>query len=111
MRAARQRIRDLTPPHRIGLPINEVVQDLNRFLQGWVTYFRHGNSTQQFKSLDAFARGRLCRFIARKHRQRGLRRGLAILMASKTQFGLMRLPGSIRYDGANAGGERVRRAV
>lgn len=111
MQAARQRIRDLTPPHRIGLPINMVVQDLNRFLQGWVAYFRYGNSTQQFKSLDAFALERLCRFIARKHGRRGLRRGLAIMLNSKTPLGLLRLPGSVRYDFANAGGERVRRAV
>lgn len=111
MQAARQRIRELTPLQRIGLPISVVVQDLNRFLQGWLAYFRYGNSTEQLRSLDAFTQDRLCRFIARKHGRRGLRRGLSILLASKTRLGLMRLPGSIRYDSAHAGGEQVRRAV
>ena len=32
---ARQRIRELTPLDRIGLPAIMVVQDLNRFLRGW----------------------------------------------------------------------------
>ncbi len=111
MRAARQRIRELTLPQRVGLSTSVVVQDLNRFLRGWLAYFRHGNSTKQFKSLDAFARERLCRFIARKHGQQGLRRGLAVLRDSKNELGLVRLQGNVRYDLANAGGERVRRAV
>lgn len=93
MQAARQHIRDLTPPQRIGLPISVVVQDLNRFLQGWAAYFRHGNSTRQFKSLDAFSTARLCRFISRKHGRRGLGRGFVTLLSSRTHL------------------ERVRRAV
>lgn len=111
MQAARQRIRELTPAHRIGLPISMVVQDLNRFVQGWAAYFRHGNSTQQFKSLDGYVEDRLCRFIARKHGKRGVNPGLAVLLRSKTHLGLRRIAGTIRYDSAHAAGERVRRAV
>jgi RNA-directed DNA polymerase len=103
MQAARDRVRELTPLQRIGLPISMVVQDLNRFLDGWAAYYRHGNSTQQLDSLDWFVHNRLCRFISRKHgRRRGIGRGLAVLLASKTRLGLHRLAGTVAYDSALA---------
>ncbi len=111
MRAARQRIRELTPPQRVGLPISVVVQDINRFLQGWIAYFRYGNSAQHFERFDRYVTQRLCRFISRKRGRSGLNYGFRVLMGSKTQLGLVRASGSIRYGFANAGGERVRRAV
>jgi RNA-directed DNA polymerase len=61
--AARQRVRDLTPLGRLGLPAIMVVQDLNRFLQGWRAYFRYGNSTQQLHALDRYVFWRLSRFL------------------------------------------------
>lgn len=111
MAAARQRIRELTPWHRIGLPVSVVVQDLNRFLTGWGAYFRYGNSARQFKALDRYVETCLCRFITRKYGRRGWRRGMAVLLDSHTRLGLHRLVGTVRYDSANAGGERTRRAV
>lgn len=110
MAAARQRIRELTLPTRLGLPVTVVVADLNRFLAGWGAYFRYGNSTRQFKALDAYAALRLCSFLARKHGKAGWRRGMA-LVHSPTRLGLRRLAGSVVYDSANAPGERARRAV
>jgi RNA-directed DNA polymerase len=111
MQAARQRIRELTLPQRVGLPISVIVQDINRFLQGWIAYFRYGNSAQHFQRFDRYVTQRLCRFISRKHNRSGLNYGLRVLMGSKTQLGLVRASGSVRYGFANAGGERVRRAV
>jgi len=101
MQAARDRVRELTPLQRIGLPISMVVQDLNRFLDGWAAYYRHGNSTQQLDSLDWYVHNRLCRFISRKYgRRRGIGRGLAVVLASKTRLGLHRLAGTVAYDSA-----------
>jgi RNA-directed DNA polymerase len=102
MAAARQRIRDLTPVGRIGLPAIMVVQDLNRFLRGWGVYFRTGNSTQQFKALDRYVFWRLSRFLTRKYDKRGYRRGMAQLMDSRTRLGIHRLAGTIRYEPAHA---------
>ncbi len=100
MAAARQRIRDLTPMERVGLPAIMVVQDVNRFLKGWGAYFRHGNSTQQFQALDHFVFERLARFLSRKHGKPGRGMGVYLLMSSDTRLGLYRLAGTVRYQSA-----------
>src|SRR5581483_3763292 len=66
-----------------------------RFLDGWGGYCRHGNSTQQLDGLDWYVQNRLCRFIARKYGRRGTRRGLAVLLDSKSRLGLHRLAGTV----------------
>lgn len=40
MQHARDRIRELTVRSRLLLPVDWVVEDLNRFLRGWSAYFR-----------------------------------------------------------------------
>jgi hypothetical protein len=69
MQAARDRVRELTPLQRIGLPISMVVQDLNRF--GWV------GCVLPTRQLDPateqphwYVQNRLCRFIGRKFGRR-----------------------------------------
>src|SRR4051794_40244302 len=44
MQHARQRVREITARERLLLAVEEIVGDLNRFLAGWASYFRHGNS-------------------------------------------------------------------
>jgi RNA-directed DNA polymerase len=100
--AAKERIRQLTPLDRLGLPPIVVVEDLNRFLCGWGAYFRHGNSTQQFKAIDEYVTERVARFIARKHQTRNWRYGLWRLLSSHTQLGLVRLVGTVNYPTAHA---------
>jgi len=102
MAAARQKVRDLTPLGRIGLPAIMVVQDLNRFLRGWGAYFRSGNSTQQFQALDRYVFWRLARFMTRKHGKRGTGRGAYELLDAQDRLGLHRLTGTIRYAPAHA---------
>lgn len=102
MAAARERVRALTPLGRLGMPAIVVVQDLNRFLRGWGAYFRHGNSTRQFRALDAYVYERVARFIARKHGSRNWRRGMVDLQESKTGLGLHRLGGTVSYPSAHA---------
>ena len=46
------------------LPVEDVVRHLNRFLIGWRSYFRYGNSTTVFHDLDQFTMERLARFIS-----------------------------------------------
>ncbi|WP_169794244.1 group II intron maturase-specific domain-containing protein [Alicyclobacillus shizuokensis] len=102
MKRARERIRELTPLHRVGLPVSVVVQDLNRYLTGWAAYFRFGNSTRQFRAIDNYVVERLSRFIARKYDRRGIRHGMSIYLSSHTHLGLRTLAGTVVYDSANA---------
>jgi RNA-directed DNA polymerase len=109
--AARDRIRDLTPRRRVGIPTILVVREVNTFLRGWGAYFRHGNSTQAFNALDQYVFERVARLIARKHGSRNWKRGMADLIASSSGLGIHRLAGSVRYASVHAAGERCRSAV
>jgi RNA-directed DNA polymerase len=100
--AARERIRDLTPVERVGLPTIMVVQEVNKFLRGWGAYFRYGNSTRAFRAIDNFAFERVARFNARKHGARRWKQGMVDLIESPTRLGLYRLGGTVRNHVAHA---------
>ena len=63
MQHARDRIRELTARSRLLLPVEEVVQDVNRFLRGWAGYFRYGNSARHFDKIRSYALMRLALFV------------------------------------------------
>ena len=56
MQHARDRVREITDARRLLLPVEDVVQDLNRFLRGWAGYFRYGNSARPFDKINLHAR-------------------------------------------------------
>ena len=55
MQHARDRVREITARERLLLPVEEIVQDLNRFLRGWAGYFRYGNSARHFDPISDYA--------------------------------------------------------
>jgi group II intron reverse transcriptase/maturase len=102
MQAARTRIRELTDRRLVRLPVEEVVASLNRFLAGWGTYFRRGNSTTQFHKLDRYAADRLGRLLGVRHR---VRRPLVHgrwLLRQRGYLGLRPLVGRVNYGAAHA---------
>src|SRR5215218_6509788 len=46
-------------------PVEQVVQDLNRYLRAWAGYFRYGNSARHFNRLEYQAVDRLVLFVAK----------------------------------------------
>jgi Group II intron, maturase-specific domain len=54
----------LTARQRLLLPVEDVVQDLNRYLRGWAGYFRYGNSARHFNLIEHHAHNRLALFVA-----------------------------------------------
>jgi RNA-directed DNA polymerase len=95
MQHARQRVREITARDRLLLPIEDVVQDLNRFLGGWAGYFRYGNSAQFFDKINLHAVNRLSIFVA-NHHQRDRRFGWwAVARNSPNQLGLIDLNGIV----------------
>jgi hypothetical protein len=66
---ARDRIRQLTMRARLAAPVEQIVQELNRFLRGWAGYFRYGNSALAFDKIRAYALMRVALFLAKRHRR------------------------------------------
>src|ERR671934_638518 len=69
MQHARDRVHEITDRRRLLVPVDEVVQDVNRYLRGWAGYFRYGNSARQFNKINLYALNRLARFVAKRHKR------------------------------------------
>jgi len=116
MGRARERIREITDRKRLRLPVEWIVQDLNRFLRGWGGYFRYGHSAHHFDQISNYAVHRLALFVSKRHkRARGY--GLLVVSAwSPNHLGLTSLHGTVVSPRANkpwrarpnAAGERRR---
>ncbi|MHB1774237.1 MAG: group II intron reverse transcriptase/maturase [Acidimicrobiales bacterium] len=69
MGRARGRVSEITARKRLRLPVEQVVQELNRFLRGWSGYFRYGNSNRDFHRVTLHAQERLAMFMAKRHKR------------------------------------------
>jgi RNA-directed DNA polymerase len=108
MQHARRRITEITARERLLLPVEEIVQDLNRFLAGWAGYFRYGNSAQFFDKISLHAVNRLSIFVANRH-QRDRRFGWwVVARQSPNRLGLIDLNGIVVPPRANPRRKRAR---
>jgi group II intron reverse transcriptase/maturase len=116
MQRARDRIRELTLRSRLRLPVEVVVEDVNRFLRGWSAYFRYGNSADSFDKINRYARERMAIFIAKRYRRSRAFGWYVVAFASTNALGLIDLTGTVAAPRPfrawrvtpNAGGERRR---
>ena len=116
MQHARDRIRELTARERLLLSVEDVVQDVNSFLRGWVGYFRYGNSARPFDKINRYAVARLSLFVAKRHRTPHPLRLEIVAYESPNRMGLINLNGRVVAprpnrpwrDKPNADGERRR---
>ena len=65
---AKQRIRQITRRNR-GVSLARMISELNSFLAGWVTYFRHARCQSHLQRLDGWIRRKL-RCVRLKHCKR-----------------------------------------
>ena len=95
MQRARDRVREITARQRLGEPVEDVVQALNKFLRGWGGYFRHGNSARQLQQISDYAQQRLALLVAKRHnRTRGY--GIAVVAyMSLDRMGLVSIAGTV----------------
>jgi group II intron reverse transcriptase/maturase len=113
---ARDRIRELTLRSRLRLPVEVIVQDVNRFLRGWAGYFRYGNSARHFDKIRGYALMRLALVIAKRHHRSRAYGWSVVFYQSPNQLGLIKLDGTVAAPrpfrawrvNPNAGGERRR---
>jgi RNA-directed DNA polymerase len=68
LQRAKERIRRITRRNR-GVSFERMIAELNSFLTGWVTYFRHAACRGHLHSLDAWTRRKL-RCVRLKQRKR-----------------------------------------
>ena len=95
LQRARDRIRELTDRRRLLVDVDEVVQDVNRFLRGWAAYFRYGNSARQFDKINHYAQDRIARFVAKRHKRNWGYGLLVVVYQSPDRLGLINLEGTI----------------
>jgi RNA-directed DNA polymerase len=66
MARAREQVRELTGPHRCFVPIPVMIGEINRWMEGWGGYFRHGYPRECFRELNRFVLLRLTRHLQRR---------------------------------------------
>lgn len=102
MASIRAKIRDLTAPRQIGLPLTAVVEQLNPVLRGWGAYFRQGNSSAKFGAIDHYVHERMAILASRKHRRAGFNWSTRYTWEWLVELGIYRLEGTVRYPAAHA---------
>ena len=92
---ARDRLRAITDRSRLLVPVETIVQDVNRFLRDWAGYFRYGNSARTFDKINHYALDRLARFVAKRHKRSRGYGWKAVAYQSPDRLGLITLNGTI----------------
>jgi group II intron reverse transcriptase/maturase len=111
MVALRARIREVTNWRRWRrrLDLREVIKELNPILRGWCNYFRTGNASRHFNSIDRYVTERIVRLLRRRRCHQGRGRDQRPIRWRQDwtharlvkDFGLFQLLGTIRYPGAS----------
>lgn len=109
MTAMKARIRTVTNWRRWRRmeDIREVIAELNPILRGWCNYFRTGNASRHFHSIDRYVTDCIVRLLRRRRCHQGRGRNQRPVCWRKewthkrlvNDFGLFQLLGTIRYPG------------
>jgi len=102
MASIRAKVREHTDRSHAHWPLEGVVMVLNRVLRGWGNYFRYGNSTRKFKTVDSYVHMRLATLASIKHRRSGRNWATRYTYAWCQRLGVYQLTGTVRYGSANA---------
>jgi RNA-directed DNA polymerase len=66
MKRERRKLREMTGPNRVFVPLQNLIEDLNRNLRGWSNYFCFGYPRQAFRTINHYVRERLLRNLLRR---------------------------------------------
>ena len=70
MAKERDKIRELTGPEVCYMPVGEVIEEVNKSLEGWKNFFRIGYCRREFRKMNFFVFERVSRHLHRRS-QRG----------------------------------------
>jgi group II intron reverse transcriptase/maturase len=95
MNQARARVRELTGRDRLTTPDSDLVREVNRFLRGWVGYFRYGHSWGAIDSLRWYTLDRLARLLAKRRGRRARWGRKVVFCLAPAQLGVLPLRGVV----------------
>ena len=86
----------------MGYSLEVAVGRLNPVLRGWSTYFRNGNSSRKFTTIDSYVHQRLARLASMKHGRSHIGWASHYNLEWLQALGVYRLTGTIRWGSAHA---------
>lgn len=87
-----------------------VVAELNPVLRGWGAYYRYGNSSRKFNTVDSYVHERLAKLASVKHGISGRNWTTRFTYGWLSDLGIYRLTGTVATGLRMPDGERCRRA-
>jgi group II intron reverse transcriptase/maturase len=99
MASIRAKVKQRTQKRFACWPLEEVVANLNPVLRGWGNYFRVGNSSRKFSSVDAYVALRMALLASDKYGLQGRNWTTRFTYGWLTDLGIYRLSGTVRYSG------------
>jgi RNA-directed DNA polymerase len=66
LRAERQKLREMTSKERCYVPLPQLIEELNRHLNGWANYFSYGYPRKGFRQINAYVLQRLTQHLRRR---------------------------------------------
>ena len=98
MKNIRSSIRDLLANRAIlNWSIEEVIQVLNPIIRGWMNYFKYGNSSKKFSTIDSYVHERLALWWSKKHQKSGRRWTTGFTYKKYKACGVQILSGNVTY--------------
>ena len=98
MKSIRDKIRGAIGSRSIlNKSIEDVVEELNPILKGWMNYFRFGNSWKCFTQIDSFVHERMALWWRKKHQKSGRGWKSDFTWAKYKRTGIQILTGNITY--------------
>ena len=91
--------RELTP-----IPLEKIVENVNRSLKGWVNYFHYRNSNQVMEKVKTHAEHRMRRHLMKRHKvkDRGIGEGRFPSVDLYRRYGLTKIPTAAGWRSTHA---------
>jgi RNA-directed DNA polymerase len=96
MAAIRERVRQITDRRYVGLPVNEIVDRVNKAMRSWSPHYQYGTPSECFAIVRSYAHERLAIFTSNKHGLHGRNWTTRYNTAWVNRIGLIRLSGTKR---------------
>jgi len=102
MASIKATVRELTQRRFAGRSLDAVVHRLNPALRGWAAYFRHGNSSKKFATVDSYVHQRMAILASNKHGLSGRNWATRFNYGWFMSLGVYRLTGTVGNRSAHA---------